>query len=254
MAAIYSAFGITGVTADNLDPSGRLYIVQVDEGGGEFSTQIYRDEPCTDLVAHTANYSTTGAKAIVADNSSGLGGTVTVGSLVAWPTAAELHYWRYAIVSAITSSLLTVQGPDLDEGTVDAIWRAPSTHVVPKPMFISGPYAESSTGSALFSVTGYKELWDNGRAHMCRFGVTASAKNATAAPWINVYVNSVLVSTLNTGDGIQIGTPGTMDYDDALTAANVIAEYGDEIEIAVTTTQDSSDDTNLTVRTQWVLE
>ncbi len=254
MADLYSAFGITGVTSAYLDPSGRLYIQQEDEGGGNFSTRIYKDAACTSLVGYTANYSTTGAKAITQNGGSGLGGTVTVETVQATSTAVILNYWRYAIVSAITSSLLTVQGPDLDEGTITEMWRAPTTHVVQMPLFLPGSYAEDSSASALWNIAKMKMLWLQGRAHLCRIGVTASAKNATAAPRINVYVNSALASAKNSGEGIEIGTAGTLEYDDALTAANVVAEYGDRIEVAVTETQASADDTDLTVLTQWVVE
>lgn len=258
MANIYSAFGITGVTSKRLDKTGRIYVGQNDLGGGTFETRIYKDSAHITLLAHTATYTTVGAKDVVADGSSGFGGTVTVETLQATTTDVTLDYYRFAIVQAIVANLLTVQGPELDDGTtatVEELWRAPSgSNVAHMPLFLPGAYAEDSSATALWDIAKYPGVWLHGRAHMCRFGVCASNVNATDPPTVNVMVNGAIASPKNSSAGVDVGTAGDTEYDDALTAGNVIAEYGDPIEVAVTETQASSDDLNLTVHTQWVIE
>lgn len=77
--ALLSAWALTGaVKGTNTDVDGRIYLNVVDDGGGFRHVDIYKDAARTSLVGHTATYNTTGAKAIVADGGSGLGGTVTV--------------------------------------------------------------------------------------------------------------------------------------------------------------------------------
>ncbi len=73
---------ITGLTLENTD-KGRLYVSIIDDGGGFFHIGIYEDPARSELVAHTATYNGGGAEALVADNTSELGGTITVDAVVA---------------------------------------------------------------------------------------------------------------------------------------------------------------------------
>ena len=68
---------MTGLVSQNTH-AGVLYISIVDDGAGFFHAAFYKDAARTQLVAHTATYNAIGAKALVADGSSGLGGTVTI--------------------------------------------------------------------------------------------------------------------------------------------------------------------------------
>jgi hypothetical protein len=77
--ALLSAWALTGaVKGTNTDANGDLYLDVVDDTGGYRHVDIWKDSARTQKVGHTATYNTTGAKAIVADGASGLGGTVTV--------------------------------------------------------------------------------------------------------------------------------------------------------------------------------
>lgn len=78
---------ITGVDDTNTD-SGMLYIV-INYSDPNYSISIYKDSEHASLVAHTADYTTIGAKAIVADGGSGLGGTITVTATIA---ATTVHH------------------------------------------------------------------------------------------------------------------------------------------------------------------
>lgn len=72
---------ITGlVLVTNTDTDGKIYISIVDDTGGFFHVDIYKDvaRAAGDLVGHTATYNGTGAEAVLPDNASGLGGTVTI--------------------------------------------------------------------------------------------------------------------------------------------------------------------------------
>lgn len=73
---------ITGLTLSNTD-QGRLYVSIIDDGGGFFHIAIYEDFARSELVAHTGTYNGGGAEALIADNASGLGGTITVNAVVA---------------------------------------------------------------------------------------------------------------------------------------------------------------------------
>lgn len=89
---------ITGVTPDNTAAGGILYITINSLGGGNYSINLYSDAARTQLVGHTASYNSNGAKAIIADNSSGLGGTITVDARV----AADSDLYVYFATAKIT--------------------------------------------------------------------------------------------------------------------------------------------------------
>lgn len=81
---IISVYTLTGaVKGSNTSAAGDLYPSVVDDGGGDWHVDIYKDSGRTSKVAHTATFTTTGAKALVADGGSGLTGSVTVTALTA---------------------------------------------------------------------------------------------------------------------------------------------------------------------------
>ena len=253
MANVYDAIGITGVTADFLDPSLLLYVDQNDIDATNFETKLYKDAAHTTLVGHTATYTTTGAKAIVADNGSGLGGTITVGTLVGTTSDIVLDYGRWGVVSAIVANLLTLHCPVLTGFTVGAIWRAPTVpHVVPMLLNIPGEFAESSESAALWTLGKIPGVWNNGRAHLVRYGVRSFSDNGGDLPSVNIMIGSVLCDTTGTYAGQDVAdTAMTWEAKD-LDPINCVANYEDTIELSVTA--GDTGDTDLSVWTVWVVE
>jgi len=73
---------ITGGEKDeNSDSAGKIYAAVIDEGGGDYRIDFYKDLGLTQQVAHTATYTAIGLQTILPDNSSGLGGTIRVDKL-----------------------------------------------------------------------------------------------------------------------------------------------------------------------------
>jgi hypothetical protein len=76
---------ITGLKLGvNADADGKLHLSVIDDTGGYFHVALYKAaaRAAGDLVGHTATYNSTGAKTILPDNSSGLGGAITVDAVV----------------------------------------------------------------------------------------------------------------------------------------------------------------------------
>jgi hypothetical protein len=71
---------ITGLTFANTDTNHTVYITIVDDGAGFRHVDIYKASAraAGDLIAHTATYNSTGYKALIADNASGLGGYLRI--------------------------------------------------------------------------------------------------------------------------------------------------------------------------------
>lgn len=72
-----SLFLVEGLTALNTS-NGIIYTTVFFAGGANYYTELYANASKTIVVGHTANYSTTGLKTIIADNSSGLSGSINV--------------------------------------------------------------------------------------------------------------------------------------------------------------------------------
>ncbi len=73
---------ITGVVkGTNTDANGRLYLSVVDDTGGFFHIDFYSDVGRGALVGHTGTYNATGMEAVIADNTSGLGGEIGIGAV-----------------------------------------------------------------------------------------------------------------------------------------------------------------------------
>lgn len=100
---------ITGVSDSNSDADHRLHFSIVDVGGGTYRVDIYQDSARTAQVGHTANYTGTGVSSITEDNSSGLGGTITVDSVVGADTdiSAGFPYFSTASKTILIAVTLT---------------------------------------------------------------------------------------------------------------------------------------------------
>lgn len=255
MPDFYTSIALTGVTPTIVDHRGRLYLSQVDDTGGYFHTDIYNDSGLTSLVGHTATYNTNGAKAVVADGGSGLGGTVTVSSLAA-RAGVVASYYRYGIVSALTASLMTVHGPALNAGTCPYLWYGNPERVLPLVLNIPGEYALSTEVAALRARGAIPGIWLNRRAHLARYGITAAGVGAGDPPKINFIIADTTTSTENSGAGASVsGTPGELVWTTTyLDPRYLVSEYDGTFEIAVTTTTNDPDDQYLSVLAQLVLE
>ena len=82
---------VLGLTAANTT-AGHVFFKVVDDTGGFRHLELYKESARTTLVAHTATYNSTGAKALVADGASGVGGYVTVKTVGAPSALVEYSF------------------------------------------------------------------------------------------------------------------------------------------------------------------
>jgi hypothetical protein len=103
---LVSFSGITGLTLSNTD-NGHIYVKTVYEAGSAGHVNIYSDSGFSTLIAHTASYSTTGSKALVADGGSGVGGTINADTIMT--------------STAFNQSMIVTWGPLVQ--SIDVIWK-----------------------------------------------------------------------------------------------------------------------------------
>lgn len=117
---------VSGQVADNnVDVDSKHYIKIVDDTGGFYHIDVYEDATMAagDLVAHTATYNSTGAKALVADNASGLGGTITVDAVLGIDSDIEITHGRFLLtwkswIAGVETAYSFASSQDLEVSSV----------------------------------------------------------------------------------------------------------------------------------------
>jgi hypothetical protein len=118
---------ITGAALGvNCDADGKIRASIIDDTGGFYHIELYKAvaRGAGNLVGHTATYNGAGAKAVVADNASGLGGTITVDAVTAVDVdiACVLEFYRIrAYKETGMSNLVAVGGILTTTGTVTMV-------------------------------------------------------------------------------------------------------------------------------------
>jgi len=152
---------------------------------------------------------------------------------------------------------LILAGPPLplDGAYITELAFGNRERTVQMPMFLPGAYAESSSGAALWNYAKTKMYWKQTAARCVRFGITAYGVSAGNNPYVNMFTDGY-VSTDNSGSGLLVAsvagdltwTSYTIDPD------HYLVEFGDALEIAIISQDNSADDEYLTVFSVWVLE
>jgi len=252
MADYYSANNLTGVTPALLDIHGHLYVSQIDDTGGYYHTEIFNDVGRTSLVGHTATYNSGGAKTVVADNGSGLGGTITVATLGAWANTI-LGFYFWGVVDTVAADSMTIQGPVLgDNGNVVYAWYGPPEKVVTVLYNLPGEYATVGSTSALWDYGNIYGLWTNERAHCAGYALRAKSVAGSSPPRINLILTKGFASAKNSNEGWEVASGSLVWATDP--NANVYQDYKSPIEVAVTAPGASSDDQDLSIYLLMVLE
>lgn len=252
--ALYNATtALTGVAMSNLDADGCLYFDQVDDGAGNFHTDIYRDVSKTLLVGHTASYASNGAKAVIEDNTSGLGGTIDVTGYSTVETIT-MQWMRYGVVTAVTATLLTIAGPAVNEDDLLGLWVGSTTRVVPVNLFLPGSYSTATEADGLWTYGRVRARWGNARSHVARFEITAAAIGAGTRPNANLTSHARPSSDDNSATGPKITTAGTAVVAATISPENGAVWYSRLLEVAVEDVSSDAGDQDLSLMALLVME
>ena len=253
-----TAHGLTGVTSDNVNSRGRMYLRLVDDGAAGQHVEIYKrfGYAAAALIGHTGTFDTNGAKNVLADNDSGLGGVVHIQD--AQPISGvvfEFFTWHRINDYSASTRTLTLDGPSLETTTDDVaeLWYSPfPSQVVQLEYFISGSYdASASTNGLLQDISHNKRYWQLPAARVVYMSAQAGAN--AHSHYINGFeaIAGVIYGTGPT-DGLLITDTNRVDEGVAIQPLAAILEPGNEYDFA--TTQGGSGDTNLSICMVVVLE
>lgn len=149
---------LTGLETAIAEPSGRLYINVESDGSDGYSVSFYKHIESdvlyfSELVGHTAVYTTTGLKEVISDNNSGLGGDIYVDDL--GESSLVVEFYKWGLVESISSDelVLRYKGQPITDG-VTALWIGNASRVLQISSFLGGEITYQTT--ALESVNGFK--------------------------------------------------------------------------------------------------
>jgi len=203
-------YAIVGVSNAVVEPSGRLYVEYVDDGGGDFHANIYSRVGYVGLVGHTESYSVDGVKIIVADNDSGISGVL----VVAVPEAGGeiVEFFRWGVVSAVSAATIVWDGAAIDN-TVETAVCGDKARVGQLTAFISGEVGDDANTLA----TAGQKLHYSGpparvvRQQFCANAVSGSGVTATWAvidrlgSWFGEYGNAFTPTLIENTDRATSG-------------------------------------------------
>jgi len=132
----------------------------------------------------------------------------------------------YAICTAITSSLLTINGAPLevDDGDLTALYYDDTRSPIQLDFFIAGVYGDAIDTALLSNDMNSYFTWKGKKAYLVNFSAVQKTVDTGTEPKINVRINSADVSSNDSNNGIQLGATATW-VDNPAVAINT-ANYG----------------------------
>lgn len=216
--------------------SGNLEFATPSAGGSSFWTAE------TNFIATPASTSTL---TMIADKTAtilvGYGLRYTIGGVVC-----------YGIVTAITSTLLTIAGAPLSNTVTNLSWCDP-TRVIQLDFFIPNVFADAANTGLLASDLHTKFRWSLTKAYLVKIIHTVRIDDTGAnQPRVTVSINGSVVGTDNTNAGLAVAETWTSTVV-GINTSNYDINTGEAIEIVTDANGTNDDARDLTVSTIWVI-
>jgi len=149
---------LTGLQDVIVESSGRMYLKEVVLGAGNYRVDVYTNvDPSgvlENLVGQTSIYTMAGTYAVTPVGSSPIGGTVTVGALVLVDTSSVWEFFRWGVVTELSSTEIEWVGCDID-ATASFLWYADVAKKVTIVAFVGG---NIGTDASIISNTNFQRI------------------------------------------------------------------------------------------------
>ena len=238
---------ITGIVSSMLNQQGGLLFVVAADGSVVISKALGAG---VIQIGHVvAGVGVANNKPVVADNGSGLGGTLDVVQ-VGGPTNVLVEFYKWYTVTAVTTTLLTLAGPSMSTGAsmIPEVFYASNRGAL-LTFLVSGSFAGAASTTLLASFLGMfgGSKWLGQPARITKFKVGCNVVG-TVPPMINVLNNAVAVAA---------GAVTTSVSAQWYTSASVQPAYArlvNDSNIEVSTTLGDTGSTDLSVGIALVIE
>lgn len=201
---------ILGIVPAILDWEGRIYIKWVDEGLGSWHLEFYNNVALTaaSQIGHTLTFSGPGDSNIVADNGSGLGGTLSVLMPGAGaPTTVTVEFYKWYVAQAFIPSgggvggILLLNGPALSTGAgnITQCWWSCPARVMEMHDFFPGEIPFPQT----YLLSNQQEVrkWNASHARLVHFHINAfDVEGEIPIRYLNLLIGDVF--TKSNDDGV----------------------------------------------------
>lgn len=237
---------ISAVKGSILDRRLCAYYKFVLVSGTTYRVEIYSDERCNSLIGHTASFDAnfsgnTSALTIVADNSSGLAGSIVVKcTLTEYEDGlvTRVQLGKTGIITAYNPStnLLSFAGQAISTASTNIleVWQGAPELVVQYDVSIPGSYAGSTTSTGLKTATGIVRYWDGPNATLCQLLASHSTVDTGAS---QPKLAAILAGTQLVADGSALTMSGSTDTRVSttveMTAKDMVCAPGAAVELRV---------------------
>jgi hypothetical protein len=162
----------------------------------------------------------------------------------------------YAIVTAISANTsITIAGATLSTGADLTELNVGTDKTVQLDFVVPGAYGDGANDLLANDANTYFK-WKANKAYLVDFSGVHGTADGTANPKVNIKIDSSLVSTNDSNNGIQLSTAGTWVDNSAvaISTTNYEIDRGDSIEVACTVAGTDGDAQDLTVSLAFVKE
>lgn len=160
----------------------------------------------------------------------------------------------YGIVTAATSSLITISGPPLPTiaGHLIGVYIGLPEMAAMLSMFVAGTYADATDDDLLANDMASPMKWAESRCYLVRVSAVQMTVDTGTEPSINIQLGNT--NALSTA--IVLGAAGTWVENDAaaIDETNYLVDFDEEVEVACTVAGGTGDAENLTVQCMLVAE
>jgi hypothetical protein len=240
---------LAGVLQWHLDARGRLHLSVIDAGGGTFFVAIYKDEARTELLARSDDYTGTGSVDVTDVSGSGVSGQLTVDAVGPATTSIFLEYFRWYIVEATASTVLTLAGTSLSvtSSWIKDMWVGRGEAIIQKELFVPGEFANGGSTTLLDDNANGAFMWMKPFARLVK--AAARAKVLVNTPTVKLHLDGTAAML----SGLQLTAAKTWVESIAdIDPANCALNKGTEVEVE--SSNEGAGDNHLSVQLVAALE
>lgn len=144
----------------------------------------------------------------------------------------------YGIITALTANTsITVAGPALAAAaTVSALAVGTPEMVEVVQLFVANAYGDGVNSGLLASDMKTYIRWNSKKSYLVRISAVHNTAAGTTQPKVNVNINGSAVSSMDSGNGLQLSSVGTWVDNTlaAITSANYDINWDESLEVACT--------------------
>jgi hypothetical protein len=163
--------------------------------------------------------------------------------------------WLYGIVLTVASNIITVAGAPITANITELRLGTADRSILVDRVVIPGAFGATTT--SLLEDKGIGPLvWQRGRGRLIRILAQQGTDAGTTQAKVNVLIDGSRVLTQDSNNGITLAGEGSYvaSSNAEVSATNYIVNFGEEMEVEITSASSGSDPEDLTLILVFIME